>query len=41
VREVVAYAPAAFAPAAQSFIDLVSTLDVGLVRPVTGNWTGN
>ncbi|WP_101831217.1 substrate-binding domain-containing protein, partial [Frankia canadensis] len=33
VREVVAYARAAFAPAALGFVDLVSTLDVGLTRP--------
>jgi DNA-binding transcriptional LysR family regulator len=32
VREVVAYARAAFAPVAQGFVDLVCTLDVGLTR---------
>lgn len=33
LREVVAYARAAFTPAALSFVDLLCTLDVGLLRP--------
>ncbi len=33
LREVVAYARAAFTPTARAFVDLVRTLDVGLLRP--------